>query len=145
MTSSVPTLTMDGFVTNKNLMVAKLWAYYLTSDHSQSTTFSGYVQSLKYDLLSSDIDSMLTKNIESSLEELYGNYFDKAKADVVLKTDKDTNTQYASISLTLTDIDEKGYSKKYYLSKEIESTNGEIKNFEKLLDNLYEEYNNQNI
>lgn len=145
MTSSVPTLTMDGFVTNKNLMVAKLWAYYLTSDHSQSTTFSGCVQSLKYDLLSSDIDSMLTKNIESSLEELYGNYFDKAKADVVLKTDKDTNTQYASISLTLTDIDEKGYSKKYYLSKEIESTNGEIKNFEKLLDNLYEEYNNQNI
>lgn len=145
MTSSVPTLTMDGFVTNKNLMVAKLWAYYLTSDHSQSTTFSGDVQSLKYDLLSSDIDSMLTKNIEASLEELYGNYFDKAKADVVLKTDKDTNTQYASISLTLSDIDEKGYTKKYYLSKEIESTNGEIKNFEKLLDNLYEEYNNQNI
>lgn len=144
MTSAVPTLTMDGFVTNKNLMVAKLWSYYLTSDHSQSTTFGGLVQSLKYDLFSSEIDSMLTSNIEKSLEELYGNYFDKVKADVIVKTDKDTNTQYASISLTLSDIDEKGYTKKYYLSKEIESANGEIKNLEKLLDNLYEEYNNQN-
>lgn len=144
MISTVPSLTLDGFITNKNIIVAKLWSYYLTSDHSQSTTFRGLVQSLKYDLLSSDIDHMLSKNIEKSLEELYGNYFDKAKADVIVKTDKGTNTQYASISLTLTDIDDKNNSKKYYLSKEIESTNGEIKNFEKLLDELYEEYNNQN-
>lgn len=137
MKSTLPTLTLDGYLTNKHLLISKLWIYYLASNKSQSNTFS--IHSLKYDLNTSRVDRSLASGIESSLVSLFGSYFDKVAADIDVKTDKTTNTQFCKIALTLTDED-----KKYYLYKELESKNGEITNYLTQLDELYEEYNNFN-
>ena len=137
MESTLPTLSLDGYLTNKHLLISKLWIYYLASNKSQSNTFS--IHSFKYDLSTSTVDRSLASTIENSLSSLFGAYFDKVAADVDVKTDSGTNTQYCKIALTLTDDD-----KKYYLYKELESKNGEITNYFTQLDDLYEEYNNFN-
>ena len=133
MKSTLPTLSIDEYLTNKHLLIPKLWLYYLAADKSQSSFYN--VSSLKYDLSSSSVDRDLSSSMEKSLESLYGAYFDKVTADVNIKTDKGTNTQYCRVSLTLEDD-----GQKYYLLKELETKNGEIKNYHNMLHELYEEW-----
>lgn len=43
----IPSLTVDGFITNKRTQISKIMEYFLASDKSQSNTFYGKVYSLK--------------------------------------------------------------------------------------------------
>jgi hypothetical protein len=137
MDSCLPTLTLDGFVTNKQIMFYKIWEYFLTSEYSQSNTFSIY--SYKYIMATAfetnNIQS-IGRNMESSLENLYKKYYDNAKVDCETIDDLETNTLKVRISITVSDNGGSTYS----LAKELENTNGELKNYNELLNELYNHY-----
>lgn len=139
MNSCLPTLTLDGFVKNKQMIFYKLWEYFLTSENSQSNTFQGSIASYKHIMAtgfsSGDLDS-IKRNVESVLNKLYKKYFDTVVVDCEVGEDLETNTYIVRISITASDTDDKTYR----LAKEIENSNGEIKNYDKLLNELYEHY-----
>lgn len=133
MISSIPTLTIDGFVTNKYIQMYKLFEYFLASDYSQSNTFSGKVASLKY-ILATETSETMTSTIENQLRNLYISYFDSVNVQ--------TWTEVIGSKLHIyIDIMAEDNDKTYTLSKEVKSTKGEIENYERLLDELWEEYN----
>lgn len=134
MQSCVPSLTQDGFLTNKKTQMYKIWEYFLTSDYSQSTSFRGKIKSFRYILAAyKTID--LKAELESNIKELFNAYFDTTRVSVSVVTNDDTNTQYCKIAVVCTDG-----SNTYSLYQEIKSTAGEIDNYETLLDELYEQY-----
>jgi len=85
---AVPTLSLDGFVTNKEIMMIKLYEYFLCSDYSQSNTFYGTVVSLKY-ILSEAKDGVELKGmVDEALSLMYESYFRAVTVDsVVSETD----------------------------------------------------------
>lgn len=137
MNSCLPTLTLDGFVTNKQIMFYKLWEYFLTSEKSQSNTFP--VSSYKYIMATAfetnNIQN-IARNMEGALEHLYKNYFDNVTVDCETAEDSETNTYKVRISISASDSG----GTTYRLAKELENTNGEIKNYDKLLNELYDHY-----
>lgn len=137
MTSCLPTLTLDGFVTNKQIMFYKIWEYFLTSEHSQSNTFN--VASYKYIMATafenSDTQS-IARSMEGALESLYKKYYDNVKVDCETVDDTETNTLKVRISITVSD----NGGSTYRLARELENTNGELKNYDELLNELYTHY-----
>lgn len=139
MKSCLPTLTLDGFVTNKRLIFYKVWEYFLSSEYSQSTTFRGMISSLKYILATVDPnDSVeISKKIEDTLNTMYRKYFDNSTVDVLIDEDPETRTLRINIAIECSDD---GDETVYRLYKEVESTNGEIKKYNELLNELYAHY-----
>lgn len=138
MDSCIPTLTLDGFVKNKQMIFYKLWEYFLTSEKSQSNTY-GDIASYKYILatgLENNDEQSIVRTVESSLYNLYHNYFDNVQVSCELGTDPETSTLFVKIDIMASDTD----GKTYRLAKEIENSNGEIKNYNTLLNELYEHY-----
>jgi hypothetical protein len=76
------------------------------------------------------------RNMESALENLYKKYYDNAKVDCETIDDLETNTLKVRISITVSDNGGSTYS----LAKELENTNGELKNYNELLNELYNHY-----
>lgn len=139
MKSSLPTLTMDGFVTNKRLIFYKCWEYFLVNQYSQSNTFYGSIASLTY-LLAAKVDpDGKAESIEIALRDMYLRYFDKVNIDVSIDDDDATSTQFVKIAITCSDNES---DTKYYLAKEIENKNGEIMKLDELLTELYDHYAN---
>lgn len=138
MNSCLPTLTLDGFVTNKQIMFYKIWEYFLTSEKSQSNVFSG-INSYKYIMATafetSNIDG-IARSMEGSLTNLYKKYYDNVKVDCEVADDTETNTLKVRISITVSDTG----GTTYRLARELENTNGELKNYDKLLNELYQHY-----
>lgn len=139
MNSCLPTLTLDGFVKNKQMIFYKLWEYFLTSESSQSNTYMGLIASYKHIMATglslNDVES-IRRNVESALDNLYKKYFDNVSISCEIGEDLETNTNIVRISITVSDSD----GKTYRLAREIENSNGEIKNYNKLLNELYEHY-----
>lgn len=133
MISAIPTLTVDGFVTNKYIQMYKLFEYFLASDFSQSNLYHGEISSLKY-ILAVFPTERLQQEIENSLQKLYGSYFDK----VTVQTWVDEQGAKMNIYVDIHAVDN---NKNYVLAKEVKATKGNIENYEKLLDALWEEYN----
>ena len=134
MQSCVPSLTQDGFLTNKRTQMYKIWEYFLTADYSQSTIFRGEVKSFRYLLATCKIGELKEK-LEENIKSLFNAYFDTTRVNVSVVTNTDTNTQYCRIAVVCKDSDTT-----YSLYQEIQSTAGEIDNYETLLDELYEQY-----
>lgn len=137
MNSCLPTLTLDGFVTNKQIMFYKIWEYFLTSENSQSNTF--YVSSYKYIMATAfetGDQSAIGRSMEGALTNLYKKYYDNVQVDCEVVNDLSTNTLKVRISLTVSDSG----GTTYRLAKELENTNGELKNYDKLLNELYTHY-----
>lgn len=140
MRSAIPSLTLDGWIENKNLQMTKLWEYFLASEYSQSNIFFGDISSLKYILATSDPKYNLITNLESTLTKLYQRYFDKAIADVGIDANSELNKYKVYITVTCNDS-----GKDYRLAKELTYSNGKIEKFEELLDNLYSQYSDKGL
>lgn len=139
MDSCLPTLTLDGFVTNKRMMFYKLWEYFLTSEYSQSNTFYGMICSYKHVLATAISSGNLVeaaRSIEGSLTSMYKRYYDNVAVDCQIGEDIETNTQVVKIAVSCSDDS----GKTYRLYKEIENKDSKIKNYESLLSELYEHY-----
>lgn len=136
MKSSVPSLTIDGFITNKRSQMSKIWEYFLASEFSQSNIFHGGISSFKYIMATNKPSNELITDLEQKIKSLFQRYYDTAIVDVDMKLDDKTNTHYVTIAVACKDDD----GKTYHLAKEIAYTNGKIENFEREVDRLYEHY-----
>lgn len=134
-TCCVPALTIDGFITNKRLMLSKIWEYFLCAEYSQSNIFHGKITSFKYIMATAKpLDDVRTQ-LEAGLEELCKRYFSSASCTVDLE-EMPNSTHRVNISLVVSDDE-----KQYHLYNEVLYTNGKIETFEQKLNELYEENN----
>ena len=134
MQSSIPSLTLDGWIDNKHLQMRKLWEYFMASEYSQSNTFFGNIASLKYILATELPSNSLASKIEEVLSILYNRYFDSSSVSVYID-DKELNKYKFTIAITCTDE-----NNEYYLNRELVYSNGKIETYESLLDDLYDQY-----
>lgn len=132
--AAIPSLTSVGYITNKNLQMTKLFSYFLASDYLQSNVFKGEIKSLKYLLTRSSRPDILRQDLETTLSALYEPYYD----NVIVQVDQEdlpNNIVNLSIGIKAT------YDgKDYFLYKEIKTKEGDMVEFEKQLDELYEIY-----
>lgn len=136
MIGTIPTLTLDGFVNNKNAQMGKLFEYFLASDYSQSNVFYRDISSLKYLITEYKDSQELKREIENTLSKLYKRHFDNVSVLAEVKESELSSTTELLINIT---ADNDG--KQYYLAKDIKQSNVEIDNYKGMLDELHEEYN----
>lgn len=137
MNSTLPSLTDEGFISNKNIMLGKLFQYFLASNYSQSNTFFGDISSLSYILANNVPDNKMKADIETTLVKLYSRYFDKADFVVTIE---DNYTDVAPVYIEGVLVDN-GIT--YTLSKVLSIQGTTILNYENLLDEYYSEVNNE--
>ena len=82
----IPSLTVEGFITNKRTQITKIMEYFLASDKSQSNTFYGKVYSLKGILQEYSSPSDISNAIKSQLTDMCLHHFDSVEVltDVVI-------------------------------------------------------------
>ena len=134
----VPTLTIDGFVSNRNLIMTKLFEYFLASDANQSTMFYGKICSLKNIIKQEGTPSKIESRIASDLKALYLNFF--TSVDVLTEiVDDQSNGPSApkKLSIIKIDISASYKDKMYTLSQEIQYSNADILEFDKRIFDLY--------
>lgn len=135
MNSSIPSLSLDGWIDNKHMQMAKLWEYFMASEYSQTNLFNGEIASLKYLLATSNPGNNLKLKIEEALIKMYNNYFDNTVCEVNIDSTSELDKYKVYIQITCIDN-----NNRYYLEREIKYSNGKIEDFEKSLDELYESY-----
>ncbi|QVD49137.1 hypothetical protein LUCX_67 [Xanthomonas phage vB_XciM_LucasX] len=82
----VPSLSLAGFVTDIRTQIDKLFSYYLTSDYSQTTIFTGQVLSLQKHIQEFQHDnSQLTERVRADLSSYLGSISD----DVTVRVSTD--------------------------------------------------------
>lgn len=135
MKASIPSLSLDGFINNKSTQVGKLFLYFLSSKYSQSSLFYKQIASLDYILATNTNASNIKSAVQSNLEMLYNNYFDKSEFNIDVETPQGTG--YINIYITGNITDE---NKTYTLYKEIKVVNGDIESYNNMLDQFYAEY-----
>lgn len=135
MKASVPSLSLDGFINNKSTQVGKLFLYFLSSKYSQSSLFYKQIASLDYILATNTNATNIKSAVQSSLEMLYNNYFDKSEFNIDVETPQGTGDINIYITGNITDE-----NKTYTLYKEIKVVNGDIESYNNMLDQFYAEY-----
>jgi len=131
----LPSLSVDGWVGNKNAQMGKLFEHFLASEYSQSNTFYGNISSLKYLIATYDDIHVLATEIEKALDKLYINYYDSVTVSVTVDdTTSDSQVDFAiNIIATYNNI-------RYGLAKDIKESNGNIINFDNLLYDIHHTY-----
>lgn len=135
MKSSIPSLTLNGFITNKDMQMGRLFTYFLASDYLQSNLFHGDIASLKW-ILAQDNDSYTTKAlIMDNLTKLYRAYFDSVEVNVDLKMEEEPGFDNYYVDINCTDD-----GTVYNLNKLIKIDGMTIVDYEENLDELYRYY-----
>lgn len=130
----IPSLSTDGFIDQGNMIMNKLFEYFLASDYSQSNNFIGTIKSLKYLLSANMKPNDLANKVKEALYLLYSNYFDNVSVTCdVISEDRAKYRIYIEIK-----GDRDG--NRHTLSKELKSTDNKIDNFENEIDKLYQYY-----
>lgn len=138
-TNAIPSLTEAGFITNKNVQMGKLFGYFMAADYSQSTIFKDRVTSLKYILAQYTSPNGCAEAIKSELATLYGRYFDSV---TVYVEQEDKGKGIVNLNIEIVCKDSEPY-KEYRLSREIQTKEGNMVEFESGLDQLYNYYKGQ--
>lgn len=139
MKAVLPTLSDAGFVTNKNMQMSKLFAYFMASEYSQSNAFYGYVSSLKHIIATKESISDIKDGIQEALQKMYRKYYDIVK---VIVDEETTDGIRYTLSISIECRDE-GSAQRYHLYKEIKTKEGNMIEFENQLDELYQYYGEQ--
>lgn len=135
MKSAVPSLSIDGFITNKNSQISKLFLYFLSSQYSQSNLFYGEIASLNYILAKYNNPEDLKSQIRDTLTNLYKNHFDSVEFDINVKAPDHNSSIEIYISAILIDNNQT-----YNFSKELVLSKSDINSYHNLLDQFYNEY-----
>ena len=134
--NAIPSLSSDGFITNKNLQMTKLFGYFMAADYSQSTFFKHRVMSLKYVLAQYPKPADAALGIKTALTTLYSKYYDKV---TVYVEQEDNGGGIVKLHIDIQCIDREPY-KEYNLYKEIKTKDGNMVEYENSLDKLYNYY-----
>ena len=104
----IPTLTLDGFVSDVNTTILKIYQYFVTSDYSQSVMYFDNISSLKYLIgqAGSDLDK-LEDDISETLYTMCQRYCDDVTVDVEITTEKISETKHSNnIKINITVIED---------------------------------------
>lgn len=132
---SIPTLSVEGWTSNKNAQMGKLFEYFLASEYSQSNTFYGGISSLKYILANHNEPFDISEEIKKSLIKLYENYYDTISVDV--KVDEETSETEIDFAINIIatyKVD------RFVLAKDIKESNGSVLNFDEILYDIHKIY-----
>ncbi len=112
MTQVVPSMSLSGYVSDVPTMIDYMFAYYLTSDYSQSNLFHGKIVSLQKQIQQyQHNDTELTTRVREELEGYFKSIVDDATIEVA--TDKPNPDDPNRINLRLSAVlvkDGKSYS-----------------------------------
>jgi len=121
---AIPALSVEGFITNKPLMVVKLYEHFLASDFSQSNIFYGEIASMKYIISEATTADDLKTMATEALEKMYLRYFPSVVVGTIID-ETDSNISL-TINIVVTDTD----GKIYKLNRIMSSTDNHISNFD---------------
>jgi len=134
----VPTLSVDGWVKDNQLIVIKLFEHYLAADANQSNLFANKIKSLKYVLLNYKEPYDISKAITEDLKVIYGKHYNNISVEVTAKEDPvDAGRLIIEVSIIVTLPNET-----IVLSKAIKAYNGNVENFNELASELRKYYSN---
>ena len=131
----IPSLTVEGFITNKRTQISKIVEYFLASDKSQSNTFYGKVYSLKGILQEYSSPSDISSAIKSQLTEMCLHHFDS----VEVLTDVSEDMTHRGVYNIKVDIIGRYGEEIITLSKELPYSMASTTSFDSQLLNLYKE------
>lgn len=135
MKSSIPSLTINGFITNKDMQMGRLFTYFLASDYLQTNMFYGDIASLKW-ILAQHNDPYSTKAMMiSNLTKLYQAYFDTVEVIIDLRIEESPGYDNYYIDINCTDN-----GTVYNLNKLLKIDGMTILDYEDSLDELYRYY-----
>jgi len=127
----VPVLGLDGFESDGQAIMLKLYEYFRSSDHSQSNTFMGGISSMKYIVAESDRADTLKRLLEEELDTMYTPYFDSLVIDVQV-TDLDNGM---SATIDISGVDQ--FGKSCTLSSSVQTQNNNIVNYDQQQEAYY--------
>ena len=130
MGASIPHLSVNGFKSNSEQILLKLFEYFLTSEYSQSNIYHGDIASLKYILQNEYEVNTIKNSISKTLDTMYRRYFDNVDVLVTME-ESDSETSYI---INITIIDSKNNT--YKLNNSIATTENNITNMDKLMSDL---------
>ena len=131
----IPSLTVEGFITNKRTQISKIVEYFLASDKSQSNTFYGKVYSLKGILQEYSSPSDIASTIKSQLTEMCLHHFNS----VEVLTDVSEDKTHRGVYNIKVDIIGRYGEEIITLSKELPYSMASTTSFDSQLLNLYKE------
>lgn len=139
MDTYIPTLGLDGFLNNKEMMMGKLFTYFMASEYSQSNTFHGKIASMKYALAVGKDKNDVARIMQTMLNNMYGKYFKNVDVNVNVQEVINSDKTEFYIEIKCTDDD-----KSYTLSRTLKYGGYEIEDYNKELDNFYKYYGGTN-
>ena len=133
MAKVLPTLSIKGFISDENLIMSKLYEYFLTTQNSQSLLYSDDIES--YDKVIKDnvvVHKKLEHDLYNSIYNLYSKYFTDVEPDVKLKEhDVNGNPAYkVNIEISCKGTNNATLT----LSKSLTIDNGKISEIAEVLD-----------
>jgi len=127
----VPVLGLDGFESDGQAIMLKLYEYFRSSDHSQSNTFMGGVSSMKFVVAESDAADTLRRLLTEELTTMYTPYFTGLVLDILVK-DLDNGM---SAAIDISGIDQ--FGKTCTMSSSVQTQNNNIINYDTQQENYY--------
>lgn len=131
MIAAIPSLSVDGYLTNKHTMMMKLFEYFLSTDYSQSNTFMFKIASFKYIINIHKDPTDVKRLIISTLSDMYLRYYQQVTVNVTIATD--TSSVRYHIDITATEGDDV-----YDLSYSIVNKNGILRSYDENQELLYD-------
>lgn len=129
----IPSLTVDGFITNKRTQISKIMEYFLASDKSQSNTFYGKVYSLKGILQEYVNPHDIANAIKNQLTEMCLRHF----TSVEVLTDVVEDHVYKGLYNIKIDIVARNEEDIITLSRELPYSMASTSSFDEQLLNMY--------
>ena len=120
---AIPTLNVDGFTSNKSIMMIKLYEHFLSSEYSQSNIFLGKIASAKYILSEAKGAAELKDMFTLAIDAIYTNYFKSVTTDITI-TESDNSI---NITVNVRTVDENNES--FRLNEIINVTDNKITNY----------------
>jgi len=130
MSTAIPHLSINGWISDNSTKMTKLYEYFLTSEHSQSNTFINKIASLKYIIQKHAGTSEIESAIKSSLYNMYIRYYKEVTVIITTAVNDDSVTYSTDISAV--DFDNKVNK----LSNNINVSGSNILNMDTLMSNL---------
>jgi len=128
---ALPTLSPEGFITNRTIMMTKLYEYFISSEQSQSNTFFGEVVSLKYIISEAANPTELQDMTLTALTKMYSKYFASVAVDITVTSTDNT----MAISVNIRTVDD--VAKTYQLSEIVNVTDNNITNHDTQQEGYY--------
>jgi len=129
----LPTLSTKGFISDENIIMSKLYEYFLTTQNSQSLLYGDDIES--YDKIIKNnivVHKELENDLNNSIYNLYSKYFTDVEPDVKLK-EHDINGN--SVYKVKIEVSCKGKNNTTLtLSKSLTIDNGKISEIAEVLD-----------